>query len=74
MNYFPGYGEDNVRMYIEGWHKTVMQLYPSVASLHRKFIVRRGGMNRLCKQITHVVLGFGVAHYSKRRQNTQMRH
>ena len=30
VNYFPGYGEVNVRMYIDGWHKQVVQLYPSV--------------------------------------------
>ena len=30
MNYFPGYGEVNVRVYIDGWHKQVMQLYSNV--------------------------------------------
>ena len=25
MNYIPGYGEVNVRVYIDGWHKQVMQ-------------------------------------------------
>ena len=30
VNYFPGYDEVNVRVYIDGWHKHFMQLYPSV--------------------------------------------
>ena len=30
VNYFPGYGEVNIRVCIDGWHKQVMQLYPSV--------------------------------------------
>ena len=46
MNYFPGYGEVNVRVYIEGWHQQVMQLYPSVVWERILevywFIVRRG--------------------------------
>ena len=28
--YFLGYGEVNVRVCIDGWHKQVMLLYPSV--------------------------------------------
>ena len=30
VTYFPGYGEVNIRVYLDGWHKQVMQLYTSV--------------------------------------------